>query len=159
MFPFVPEGIPEILHKGLEKSYSTGRYLQDTLIYSLFKITDLGTITCSSFYLWDPAYLTKTSWLQYAAIVPLIHSPECLMPWHLTSLMWKENPFPATITYSAELGRYSSSTASTSLLTLCPSNNNKRLKAQKYGHFSPYRLHYLILCRCKVAPKPFLWNT
>lgn len=34
------------------------------------------------------------------------------------------------------------------LLKLCPSNNNKRLKAQKYSHFSPYRLHYLIHCRC-----------
>lgn len=80
LFPFVPEVIPEIHHKGLEKSYSASSYLHGTLIYSLFEITDLGIITCSSFYVWDPAYLTKTSWFQYAAIVPLIHSPECLMP-------------------------------------------------------------------------------
>ena len=42
---------PKLHHKGLEKFYSTSRYLQDTLIYSLVESTDLGTITWSSFYL------------------------------------------------------------------------------------------------------------
>lgn len=148
-FPFYPNvtqkyQCPKFHHKRLRRSLFNQQIFTGHAI--LCEITDLGTTT---FFIL-PVRSNKSHKDKLAGThCHCVSNTLCWLPDALTQLLVCEKKIPLQLSSPTEQNWATISVPLPAhLLTLCPSRNNKRLKAQKVVPSHLYSLDYFIHFRC-----------